>query len=55
MEIFGVKRVAGYSMRKMLTKALTPNAASNITAMTNIYDDTNKHAFADSDIYSTRI
>lgn len=30
MEIFGVKRVAGYSMRKMLTKAITVEWAARI-------------------------
>jgi virulence-associated protein VapD len=30
MEIFGVKRVGGYSLRKMLTKALTVETAARI-------------------------
>ena len=30
MEIFGVKRVAGYSVRKMLTKAITVEWAARI-------------------------
>ena len=30
MEIFGVNRVAGYSMRKMLTKAITVEWAARI-------------------------
>ena len=30
MEIFGVKRVAGYSMRRMLTKAITVEWAARI-------------------------
>ena len=30
MEIFGVKRVAGYSMRRMLTKALTVEWAARV-------------------------
>ena len=30
MEIFGVKRVAGYSVRKMLTKALTVEWAARV-------------------------
>ena len=30
MEIFGVKRVAGYSVRRMLTKALTVEWAARV-------------------------
>jgi hypothetical protein len=30
MEVFGVKRVAGYSIRKMLTKALTVEWAARV-------------------------
>lgn len=30
MEIFGVKRVGGYSMRRMLTKALTVEWAARV-------------------------
>jgi hypothetical protein len=30
MEVFGVKRVAGYSVRRMLTKALTAEWAARI-------------------------
>ena len=30
MEIFGVKRVAGYSIRRMLTKALTVEWAARV-------------------------
>ncbi len=30
MEIFGVKRVAGYSMRRMLTKAITVEWAARV-------------------------
>ena len=30
MEVFGVKRVAGYSVRRMLTKALTVEWAARI-------------------------
>ncbi len=30
MEIFGVKRVGGYSVRKMLTKALTVERAAKV-------------------------
>ncbi|GJM41831.1 MAG: hypothetical protein DHS20C20_21130 [Ardenticatenaceae bacterium] len=30
MEIFGVKRVAGYSMRRMLTRAITVEWAARI-------------------------
>ena len=30
MEIFGVKRVAGYSVRKMLTKVLTVEWAARV-------------------------
>lgn len=30
MEVFGVKRVAGYSVRKMLTKALTIEWAARV-------------------------
>ncbi|MFT5193023.1 MAG: hypothetical protein ACI9EW_000171 [Cellvibrionaceae bacterium] len=30
MEIFGVKRVAGYSVRKMLTKAITVKWAARV-------------------------
>lgn len=30
MEVFGVKRVAGYSMRRMLTKALTVEWAARV-------------------------
>ncbi len=30
MEVFGVKRVAGYSVRKMLTKAITVEWAARI-------------------------
>jgi hypothetical protein len=30
MEVFGVKRVAGYSVRRMLTKALTVEWAARV-------------------------
>ena len=30
MEVFGVKRVAGYSMRRMLTKAITVEWAARV-------------------------
>ena len=30
MEVFGVKRVAGYSMRRMLTKALSVDWAARV-------------------------
>ncbi len=30
MEIFGVKRVAGYSMRRMLTRAITVDWAARV-------------------------
>ena len=30
MELFGIKRVAGYSVRKMLTKAITVQTAARV-------------------------
>ena len=51
MEIFGVKRVAGYSIRKMLTKALTVEWAARVhrVPLDDFLDTLNKAVTAKKD------